>query len=60
MTEAWKWLQANAPGGQLDSENWAQENFPEEEPCWDLNTESGKKPAGEVSTGPPTGGKSQG
>ena len=34
-----KWLQANAPGGQLDRDNWAQENFLKEEPHWYPNTE---------------------
>ena len=34
-----KWLQANAPGGQLDMDNWAWENFLKEEPPWYPNTE---------------------
>lgn len=42
VTEARKWLQANAPGGQLDVENWAWDNFPEEEPHWDPNTKGGR------------------
>ena len=42
MTEAQKRLQANAPGGQLDVENWAWDNFPEEEPRWDPNTKGGR------------------
>ena len=42
VTEARKWLQANAPGGQLDVDNWAWKAFPEEEPHWDPNTK-GKK-----------------
>ena len=42
MTKARQWLQANAPGGQLDVENWAWENFPEEEPHWYPNTEGGR------------------
>ena len=42
MTKARKWLQANAPGGQLDVENWAWENFPGEEPDWYPNNEGGR------------------
>ena len=42
MTKARKWLKTNAPGGQLDVENWAWENFPEEETCWHLNAEAGR------------------
>ena len=34
-----KWLQANASGGQLDMDTWAQENFLKEEPPWYPNTE---------------------
>ena len=37
MTKASKRLQPNAPGGQLDVENWAWENSPEGEPLWDPN-----------------------
>lgn len=43
MTKARKWLKTNAPGSKLDVENWAWENFPEEETCWHLNTDVGGK-----------------
>ena len=36
-----KWLQDYTPGAQLDVENQAWENFPEEEPHWYPNTEGG-------------------
>ena len=52
MTKAGKWLQANAPEGRLDVENWAWKNFPEEETCWYPNAEGGKKPVGEILTVP--------
>ena len=29
-------------GGQIDMENWAWGNFPEEEPHWDPNTKGGR------------------
>lgn len=32
VTGALEWLQVNAPGGQLEVENWVWEAFPEEEP----------------------------
>ena len=41
MTEAQKWLHANA-GGQEDLANWGREDFPEENPHWDYDTEEGK------------------
>ena len=45
MTKARKWLQANAPGGQLDAENLVQENFLKKEPHW-TPVPKGKKPVG--------------
>ena len=58
MTKARKWLQANAPGGQLDVENWAWENFPEEETCWHLNIDGGGKQLERYPQAlSPTGGK---
>ena len=58
MTKAGKWLQANAPEGRLDVENWAWKNFPEEETCWYPNAEGGRN---QLERYPqvlsPTGGK---
>ena len=42
VTEAQKWLQANA-GGRADLANWVREAFPEENPHWDYDTEEGKR-----------------
>ena len=58
MTKARKWLKTNAPGGQLDVENWAWENFPEEETCWHLNAEAGRNQLERYPQAlSPTGGK---
>lgn len=47
-----------APGGQLDVENWAWENFPEEETCWYLNIDGGGKQLERYPQAlSPTGGK---
>ncbi|KAK1338582.1 hypothetical protein QTO34_019236 [Cnephaeus nilssonii] len=42
VTEAWKWLQTQAPAGILDTDRWAREAFPDEEPDWNLNSEDGR------------------
>ncbi|KAK1343101.1 hypothetical protein QTO34_015874 [Cnephaeus nilssonii] len=34
MTEAQKWLQTQAPRGTLDTDRWAREALPDEEPNW--------------------------
>ncbi|KAK1346858.1 hypothetical protein QTO34_000718 [Cnephaeus nilssonii] len=41
VTEAWKWLQTQAPAGILDTDRWAREAFPDEEPDWNPNSEDG-------------------
>ena len=53
-----KWLQDNTPGTQLDVENRAWENFPEEEPRWYPNTEGGSNQLERYPEAlPPTGVK---
>ena len=42
IVTARKWLQTNAPGDQLDEENWVREVFLEEGPHWDYNTKEGR------------------
>ncbi|KAK1342167.1 hypothetical protein QTO34_016924 [Cnephaeus nilssonii] len=34
-----KWLQTQAPAGILDTDRWAREAFPDEEPDWNPNSE---------------------
>ncbi|KAK1331685.1 hypothetical protein QTO34_009658 [Cnephaeus nilssonii] len=42
VSEARKWLQTQAPAGILDTDRWAREAFPDEEPDWSLNSEDGR------------------
>ncbi|KAK1335248.1 hypothetical protein QTO34_004832 [Cnephaeus nilssonii] len=42
MTEAQKWLQTQAPAGTLDTDRWAREALPDEEPDWSPNSEDRK------------------
>ncbi|KAK1345638.1 hypothetical protein QTO34_008101 [Cnephaeus nilssonii] len=42
VTEARKWLQTQAPAGILDTDRWAREAFPDEEPDWSPNSEDGR------------------
>ncbi|KAK1346507.1 hypothetical protein QTO34_000363 [Cnephaeus nilssonii] len=39
VSKARKWLQTLAPAGILDTDRWAREAFPDEEPDWNLNSE---------------------
>ncbi|KAK1340680.1 hypothetical protein QTO34_017070 [Cnephaeus nilssonii] len=42
VTEARKWLQTQGPAGILDTDRWAREAFPDEEPDWTPNSEDGR------------------
>lgn len=42
MTEARKWLQTQVPAGVMDTDRWAREALPDEEPKWDLNSGDGR------------------
>ncbi|KAK1332197.1 hypothetical protein QTO34_006869 [Cnephaeus nilssonii] len=42
VSEARKWLQTQAPAGILDTDRWAREGFPDEEPDWNPNSEDGR------------------
>ncbi|KAK1346641.1 hypothetical protein QTO34_000501 [Cnephaeus nilssonii] len=42
VSEAWKWLQTQAPAGILDTDRWAREAFPDEESNWNPNSEDGR------------------
>ncbi|KAK1345074.1 hypothetical protein QTO34_013779 [Cnephaeus nilssonii] len=44
VTEAWKWLQTQAWHRQMapDTDKWAREALPDEEPRWDPNSEDGR------------------
>jgi hypothetical protein len=37
MLSALKWLEDHAPEGTLNTQAYAQANFPEEDPHWDPN-----------------------
>ncbi|KAK1346409.1 hypothetical protein QTO34_000265 [Cnephaeus nilssonii] len=42
VSETRKWLQSQAPAGILDTDRWAREAFPDEEPDWNLNLVDGR------------------
>lgn len=42
VSEALQWLQIQATARILDTNRWAREAFPDEEPDWNLNSEDGR------------------